>query len=59
MFSSLVFLFFHFETIFRVVTPDKKLLWALHQWKNPDLGPSSNIQLLDEKGMAEKGELQR
>ena len=41
------------------VTPDKKVVWALHQWKNPDLGPSSNIQLLDEKGKEEKGELQR
>jgi hypothetical protein len=35
------------------------VIWALHQWKDPDLGPSSNIQLLDEKGKAEKGELQR
>jgi len=41
------------------VTPGKKVVWALHQWKDPDLGPSSNIQLLDEKGKAEKGELQR
>jgi len=41
------------------VTPGKKVVWALHQWNDPDLGPSSNIQLLDEKGKAEKGELQR
>ncbi len=41
------------------VTPDKKVVWALHQWKDPDLGPSSCIQLLDEKGKDEKGELQR
>jgi len=41
------------------VTPGKKIVWALHQWNDPDLGPSSNIQLLDEKGNAEKGELQR
>jgi len=41
------------------VTPDKKLVWALHQWKDPDLGPSSNIQLLDEKGKEELGQLQR
>ncbi len=41
------------------ITRDKKLVWALHQWKDPDLGPSSNIQLLDEKGKEEKGELQR
>jgi hypothetical protein len=41
------------------VSRDKKLVCALHQWKDPDLGPSSNIQLLDEKGKEEKGELQR
>lgn len=33
------------------VTPAKKVVWALHQWKDPDLGPSSCIQLLDEKGV--------
>lgn len=41
------------------VTPDKKIVWALKSWNNPDLGPASAIQLLDEKGKAEKGELQR
>lgn len=41
------------------VTPDKKVVWALHQWKDPDLGPSSCIQFLDEKGKAENGDLQR
>jgi hypothetical protein len=41
------------------VSPDKKIVWALHQWKNPDLGPSSCIQVLDEKGKDEKGDLQR
>ena len=41
------------------VTPSKKIVWALHQWKNPDLGPSSNIQLLDEKGKAERGDFER
>ncbi|MBK5272899.1 MAG: hypothetical protein JJE22_18010 [Bacteroidia bacterium] len=30
------------------ITPDKKLMWALSQWSNPDLGPASSIQLLDE-----------
>ena len=29
------------------VTPDKKIVWALHQWKDPDLGPASCIQILD------------
>ena len=41
------------------LTPDKKVVWALHQWKHPDLGPSSCIQLLDEPGTEENGELQR
>lgn len=31
------------------VTPEKKVVWALHQWKDPDLGPSSCVQLLDEE----------
>jgi hypothetical protein len=30
------------------VTRDKKLVWALSQWSDPDLGPASSIQLLDE-----------
>lgn len=29
------------------VTPDKKVVWALRSWKNPNLGPSTTIQLLD------------
>jgi hypothetical protein len=41
------------------ISPDKKLVWALYQWKDPDLGPSSNIQLLDESGKEENGDLQR
>jgi hypothetical protein len=32
------------------VTPDKKVVWALSSWKNPDLGPATSIQLLDEPG---------
>jgi hypothetical protein len=35
------------------VTPEKRIVWALHQWKDPDLGPSSCIQLLDEEGEEE------
>jgi PQQ-like domain len=31
------------------VGPDKKLVWALSEWKNPDLGPASSIQILDKK----------
>jgi hypothetical protein len=42
------------------VTPEKKVVWALSQWKNPDLGPASSIQLLDEPGISENpGEQQR
>jgi len=41
------------------VTPDKKVVWALSSWSDPDLGTASSIQLLDEKGVAEKNELQR
>jgi hypothetical protein len=39
------------------VTPDKKVVWALGDWQT--LGPASSIQLLDEPGIPEKGELQR
>lgn len=41
------------------VTPDKKAVWAFREWKDPDLGPSSCIQLLDEPGRIEEFELQR
>jgi hypothetical protein len=39
------------------VTPGKKVVWALKDWKT--LGPASGTQLLDEPGVPEKGELQR
>jgi hypothetical protein len=41
------------------VTPDKKVVWALRSWDNPDLGTATSIQLLDEPGKVEKMELQR
>jgi hypothetical protein len=41
------------------VTPAKKVVWALQQWNNPDLGPASSIQLLDQGGAPENGDLQR
>jgi outer membrane protein assembly factor BamB len=41
------------------VTPAKKVVWALRQWKDPDLGPASSIQLLDQRGVPENGDLQR
>jgi hypothetical protein len=39
------------------VTPDKKVVWALKDWKT--LGPASSTQLLDEPGIPENGDLQR
>jgi hypothetical protein len=41
------------------VTPEKKVVWAFREWTDPDLGPASCIQLLDEKGRAEERELMR
>jgi outer membrane protein assembly factor BamB len=41
------------------VTPAKKVVWALRQWKDPYLGPASSIQLLDQPGVPENGDLQR
>jgi len=35
------------------VSPDKKVVWALHQWKDPDLGPGSLMQILDAGGDAQ------
>jgi len=32
------------------VTPEKKIVWALSSWKDPDLGPATSIQLLDQAG---------
>lgn len=36
------------------VTPDKKIAWVLHSWKEPDLGPSTTIQVLDTPSAPEK-----
>jgi hypothetical protein len=45
---------------FLEVTPQKQVVWALRSWTDPaNLGRSTNIQLLDEPGKAEDGELQR
>jgi hypothetical protein len=41
------------------VTSDKKVVWALSSWENPDLGPATYIQLLDEPGNPGNGDLQR
>jgi hypothetical protein len=41
------------------VTPAKELVWAFNEWSEPDLGPASCIQLLDEQGKDEEQELMR
>jgi hypothetical protein len=42
------------------VTPDKKVVWSVKQWANPNLGPGSSTQLLDEPGTPETpGDLMR
>jgi hypothetical protein len=41
------------------VNPEKKIVWALSSWENPDLGPATYIQILDEPGNPDRGELQR
>ena len=35
------------------VNPAKKVVWELSSWKDPDLGPATSIQLLDEPGAPE------
>jgi hypothetical protein len=35
-------------------TPDKKIVWVLRSWENPDLGPSTTIQILDEPDAPER-----
>ncbi len=41
------------------VTPAKKTVWALSSWDNPDLGPATSIQLLDEPGSPEAMDQER
>jgi Mal s 1 allergenic protein-like len=41
------------------VTPEKQVVWAFREWTEPDLGPASCIQLLDEPGKMENGDLMR
>ena len=38
------------------VTPAKQVVWALSSWSDPDLGPATSIQLLDEPGAPEDQE---
>ena len=35
-------------------TPDKKVVWVLRSWEEPDLGPATTIQILDEVSAPEK-----
>ena len=42
------------------VTPKKEIVWALRSWDEPaNFGPATTIQLLDEQGVPERGELIR
>ena len=41
------------------VTPDKKVVWVLREWTDPDLGTSSCVQMLDQPGREEEQELMR
>ena len=36
------------------VSPEKKVVWALRSWREPNLGPATTIQLLDEASAPEK-----
>jgi outer membrane protein assembly factor BamB len=35
-------------------TPGKKVVWALRSWENPDFGPATTIQILDEPDAPER-----
>jgi hypothetical protein len=35
-------------------TPEKKIVWALRSWEEPDLGPATTIQIMDEAEAPEK-----
>lgn len=42
------------------VTPSKQIVWALRSWDEPaNFGPGTTLQLLDERGVPENGELIR
>lgn len=41
------------------VTPEKKVVWTLSSWENPDLGPSTSIQLLEGPGVSSLGDTLR
>ncbi len=41
------------------VTPDKKVVWILSAWDNPDLGTCTAIQMLNKKGLPDINDVQR
>jgi hypothetical protein len=41
------------------VSPDKKIVLAISSWDKPDLGPATSIQILDEPGNSDNGDMQR
>jgi hypothetical protein len=41
------------------VTADKKVVWTLSSWDNPDLGPATTIQLLEGPGVPPEGDIYR
>jgi len=41
------------------VTRDKKVVWTLSSWDNPDLGTCTAIQMLNKNGLPDKNDVQR
>ena len=41
------------------VTADKKIVWTLSAWDNPDLGTANDIQLLTKQGLPDQNDVQR
>jgi hypothetical protein len=41
------------------VNPEKKLVWVLSAWDNPDLGTSTTIQMLTDEGLPDPNDVQR
>jgi hypothetical protein len=41
------------------VSPEKKLIWVLSAWDNPDLGTCTAIQMLTDEGLPDPNDVQR
>jgi hypothetical protein len=41
------------------VTPEKKIVWVLSAWNDPDLGTSTVIQMLTDEGLPDPDDVQR